>query len=373
MKIGLVIPGGVDRSGRDRVVPMFLWLIERLARRHDLHVLVLDYYEEPCTYPLLGATVHDLGRVRGLAGTRRYLIARRLARALRACGPFDVLHAYWGLPAIAAVRAAPRELPIVVTLDSGELVRLDDIGYGLQRRAIDRRALAGALGRAAAITVPTHFMANLMRHRGRLPRIVPMGVDRAAFPLKESSDGPPWRLVRVGSINPVKDCATLLRAFAAVVRHEPRVTLDIAGEDTLAGAMRQLADSLRLGDRVVFHGLQPTDRIARLYAGAHLNVVSSRHESANVTVLEAACCGLPTVGTNVGYVADWQPERALAVPPADPEALAGAILALLHDRDRRQRMAAAARAWALAHDADWTADTFEALYHELIPESRRVR
>ena len=55
MRIGLVVSGGVDRSGRDRVTPSLLWLVERLARRHDLQVFVLHYYPQPCSYPLLGA------------------------------------------------------------------------------------------------------------------------------------------------------------------------------------------------------------------------------------------------------------------------------------------------------------------------------
>jgi len=70
MRIGLVVTGGVDRSGRERVVPSLLWLIERLARRHEVHVFALHYYRDPCTYPLLGATVHDVGRVDGPPGLR---------------------------------------------------------------------------------------------------------------------------------------------------------------------------------------------------------------------------------------------------------------------------------------------------------------
>src|SRR4051812_38106284 len=144
MKIGLVVPGGVDRSGRERVVPVLLWLIERLARRHDVHVFVVDYYPQPCSYELLGARIHDLGRVSGPIGFRRFRIERRLAAALQEHGPFDVLHAYWGMPAgVVATRVARRfRVPVVVTLSSGELVAIDDIRYGLQRRWIDRRAMA---------------------------------------------------------------------------------------------------------------------------------------------------------------------------------------------------------------------------------------
>jgi hypothetical protein len=38
---------------------------------------------------------------------------------------------------------------------------------------------------------------------------------------------------------------------------------------------------------------------------------------------------------------------------------------LLEDPDRRRRIAAAAREWTLAHDADWSAAAFERLYREL--------
>ena len=94
VRIALVVTGGVDRSGRERVIPVLVALIERLARRHHVFVYVLRYHDRPCTYPLLGATVRDLGRP---AGLRRQFSA--LMRALRQDGPFDVLHAYWAMPA----------------------------------------------------------------------------------------------------------------------------------------------------------------------------------------------------------------------------------------------------------------------------------
>src|SRR5690349_4514078 len=82
MRIALVVTGGVDASARDRVVPALLWLIERLARRHDLHVFALHYHRKPMSYPLLGATVHDLGRVDGPPGFRRPRVTARLRRAV---------------------------------------------------------------------------------------------------------------------------------------------------------------------------------------------------------------------------------------------------------------------------------------------------
>src|SRR3954469_9869760 len=125
MRIGLVVSGGFDPSGRDRVTPSLLWLVERLTRVHDVHVFVLHYYREPRDYPLLGAAVHDLGRVTGPPGLTQLRQRRRLLAAIRACGPFDILHAYQGMPAAVTLPVA-REIgvPAVVTLDSGELTAI---------------------------------------------------------------------------------------------------------------------------------------------------------------------------------------------------------------------------------------------------------
>jgi glycosyltransferase involved in cell wall biosynthesis len=368
MRIGLVVPGGLDRSGRERVTPTLLWLVERLARRHEVHAFVLQYYPEPCSYPLFGATVHDIGRVDHPSGLRRSRQRRRLAAAIEANGPLDLLHAYQGMPAIVCAPIARRlGVPLVVTLDSGELTSIDDIGYGLQRRWIDRRAVAVALGAASRVTVSTAYMSGRMPHGTPTPgvAVVPIGVDAGNFPLVGRNEGPPWRLLRVASLNAVKDYPTLLDAVARLVRGGLDVHLDIVGEDTLHGGVQELARALQLESRVAFHGFQPTDRLAAFYARAHLHVVSSRHEAAAVVVLEAAASGLATVGTSVGYVADWHPDRAIAVPVRDSDALANAIADVLRDPSRRARLASAAREWALQHDADWTAARFERIYDEV--------
>jgi glycosyltransferase involved in cell wall biosynthesis len=368
VRIALVVTGGVDESARQRVVPALLWLVERLARRHDVHVFVLHYHPEPCSYPLAGATVHDLGRVEGPPGLRRARVGWRLRRAVEAHGPFDVVHAYWGMPGVVAVRVGRAiGIPVVITLDSGELVAIDEIGYGLQRRWIDRRAIATAIRDAARVTVCTRFTAAMPALGGRQAAVVPIGVDPDLFPPGAPPDGPPWRLLRIASLNRVKDYPTLLRAMASIVARVPSAHLDIVGEDTLGGAVQAECRRLGLDRHVTFYGFQPTDALAGFLARAHLHIVSSRHEAASVAMLEAACAGIPTVSTRVGYAADWEAEgRAVAVGVGDAEALASAAVALIEDAVRRGQIASAARAWTLAHDADWTAAEFERIYGEVL-------
>lgn len=82
-------------------------------------------------------------------------------------------------------------------------------------------------------------------------------------------------------------------------------------------------------------------------------------------MLEAAVAGVPAVGTRVGHLADHSPAAALAVEPGDARALAHAIRALAGDEDRRLRIAAAAQAFAVRHDADFTARAFTSIYGEV--------
>src|SRR3954469_9420929 len=86
MRTALIVTGGVDASARDRVVPALLWLIERLARRPAVHGFALHYHRPPRACPLLGAMVHDLGRVDWPPGLRRARVTARLRRGVAAHG-----------------------------------------------------------------------------------------------------------------------------------------------------------------------------------------------------------------------------------------------------------------------------------------------
>jgi glycosyltransferase involved in cell wall biosynthesis len=361
MRIAWIVPGGVDSSGVERVIPALLWQIERLAARHDLHVFALRQQARACDYRLLGASVHSLAPARAPAAWWS------VERGLREHGPFDLVHAFWaGLPGLlAGIGGRRRGTPVLVTLGGGELAACPDIDYGGQIRWTSRTVVAASLRLAQRLTVATRFIGTQLANAGHDADLVPLGAPSDRFTLPSSPPSRPWKLLHVGSLNRVKDQRTLLAALATIVRHEPEVTLDIVGEDTLGGEIQHEAMSAGLGPFVEFAGWQPSSAMADRYRRAHLLLLSSRHESGPVVALEAALCGTPTVGTHVGHVADWAPDLASASPVKDAEALARAVLQLLHDEERRQRMAAAARAFALAHDADWTAAQFDRLYHQL--------
>jgi glycosyltransferase involved in cell wall biosynthesis len=363
-----VVPGGVDRSGRERTIPALLWLIERLARRHDVTVIALGQEEERGEWNLLGARVVDLGRPRHFAipGVGLMLRIGQLRGAINDAH-FDVVHAFWASPSgFLATTAFPRRTPLVVSLAGGELAAIPQIGYGRGLIARERMKVSFALRHAAVVTAASGPMLRAAAKAGFAARLVPLGVETAGF-LSPLPRGPAegLRLLHIGSLNRVKDQATLLRAFAEARLRVPRMVLDIVGEDTLGGEVQRIAASLGLTGSVSFHGWLPTDQVRLFLRRTDLFVLSSLHEAGPVALMEAAACRVPTVGTAVGHVVDGSPQRCLAVPVGDSKNLAEAIVTLAVDSRRRNQMGEAAFAWAAQNDADATAARFEAIYGEL--------
>lgn len=361
MKLCLVVPGGVDASGEYRVVPALLALIERLSRRHEVHVFALNQERLPGRWRLAGAHVHNIGagntRLRALLAIRR---EHRLA-------PFDLVHAIWsgagGLIAVAAARLLG--LGSLVHVAGGELVALRDIGYGGLQRLRGRARERLVLRAATAVTAPSAPIVAQVERYGVTPHRVPLGVDLALWPPRQPAARDPRgtaRLIHVASLNRVKDQTTLLRAVAALAATHTRFRLDIVGEDTLGGELQTLAGHLGIASLVSFHGYLPQRALRPVFEAAHLLLMSSRHEAGPLAVLEAAVLGIPTVGTNVGHIAEWAPRAAVAVPVGDWSALAAATASLLADEPQRLHLAREAARHAIHEDADHSAQRFETLY-----------
>ncbi|MFL5608892.1 MAG: glycosyltransferase family 4 protein [Gemmatimonadaceae bacterium] len=365
MRVALVVPGGVDASGTERVIPAFVWLIERLARRHDVRVFAMYQEPEPAEWDLLGARVENIGVTDG----RRRRFLRRFGAAHRAA-PFDVVHALFGtVGPLALLAARLHGLPFTMHFGGGELVALRDIGYGavtMRGRLLFQLAALGA----QRVTVATSFMQRLAHDAGMRAAIVPLGVALDRWPSRAPrprDEGRPARLLHVGDLRPVKDQLMLLGAMERLAQHGVQFRLDVAGFDTMNGALQRSDRAARLGDRVKWHGLLDRAALRALVEEADLLVHTSRHEAGPLAVLEAAVAGVPTVGTAVGHVADWAPDAALAVPVGDAEALATGIVSLLTHEPRRLALALAAQERAILSDADMTATRFERIYEELRP------
>ncbi|MEO8746255.1 MAG: glycosyltransferase family 4 protein [Rhodanobacter sp.] len=364
MKIALVVPGGVDRSGEFRVIPALLALIERLARVHEVHVFVLRQEAAPCNWKLVGASIHNIGD--GWTPLRA-IVAICLEHRH---APFDLLHAIFsGSCSLVAVAAAKLlRLPSLVHIAGGELVALHGIDYGGRRKWKGRLREAMVLRGTDTITAASAPIIDSLHALGLHGRRVPLGVDLRRWPplAPRPRCAEQARLIHVASLNRVKDQRTLLRALAAVAASGQAFRMDIVGVDTLRGEMQRLAHQLGLERHVRFHEFKTQRELRPLVESADLLVLSSLHEAGPLVLLEAAVAGVPAVGTAVGHLAEWAPSAALAVPVDDWAALAHVIKRMLGDEELRLRLARNAQHRAILEDADNTVQAFECLYVQLL-------
>ncbi|WIH03333.1 glycosyltransferase family 4 protein [Xanthomonas translucens pv. graminis] len=367
MKLALVVPGGVDRSGEYRVIPVLLTLIERLARSHELHVFVLHQEPAPACWELLGARIHNIGDGR----TRLRAVAA--IRAEHRLAPFDLVQSIFSghcsLIAVAAARLLRR--PSLVHIAGGELVALHAIGYGGRRKWQGRLREALVLRLADAVTAASAPIVEALQALGIAAERVPLGVDLRAWPPRapRRRNGATARLLHVASLNRVKDQPTLLRALAALARAGVAFRIDIVGVDTLDGQMQRLVAQLGLSQQVRFLGFKTQRELRPLVEAADLLVLSSLHEAGPLVLLEAAVAGVPTVGTGVGHLLEWAPSAALAVPTGDWAGLADALRQVLADDELRLRLAWSAQCRAVREDAEHTVRSFNTLYRRLCPQS----
>jgi glycosyltransferase involved in cell wall biosynthesis len=354
----------VDRTGKRRVIPCLLWMIERLARVHEIHVFALRQEPRPCRYRLLGAEVHNAG---GRAHRLR-LVADVLHEHRRA--PFHLIHAIWASPpgALAGLLGAVLRIPVLLRLTGGDLASLPQIGYGQRATLRGRCWLRLAIAGASHVVVPSEAMQAAARMLGIRAERLPWGVDVDHWPPCVPRPRRPAvaaKLLHIGSLNRVKDQSTLLGAAKILADRGVPFHLDIVGEDVLAGEIHRLVVTLGLASCVELHGFVVQDEVRRMTQYADMLIVSSLHEADPIVALEAAVSGTPVVGTAVGHLSDWAPDAAIVVPPGETEALAAAVAALLDDERRRLEVAAAAQEIALREDADWSARQVLALYDRL--------
>ncbi len=167
----------------------------------------------------------------------------------------------------------------------------------------------------------------------------------------------------VGRLNPVKDHAGLIHAFAELRAGGVDAALVIAGDGALRGELEALVAARGLAGQVRLLG----DRsdVARLLRGFDAFVLPSLSEGYSIALLEACATALPIVATQVGGNAEIVRDgvNGLLVPPRDRAALAQALRRVLADNALAARFAQAGRDWVMAEGSVATmAERYAALY-----------
>jgi glycosyltransferase involved in cell wall biosynthesis len=310
-------------------------------------------------------------------GLRSLVRAPRLETWLRSVAP-DVVHVHSGAWLKGARAARHARVPRVVHTMHG---LIGDDGEPWFMPVLHRWA-AQHTDWVATVSVPLRdYLVRRMNMDLAKVRVIPNSVNTDDF-----YPGPPTGALRetlriasdrlvvgtVARLDPVKNHALLLDAFARVRTAVPEAELAIIGDGPLRGDLESLARSPELNGHVHFFGAA-TD-VAALYRELDLFVLSSNAEGTSMSTLEAMASRVCIVATSVGGTPDLLANGAsgMLVPPGDPAALAAALTEALLDATKRRRLAAAGRARVEEYYSERSMiDAYEALYRSQTRSSAR--
>jgi len=170
----------------------------------------------------------------------------------------------------------------------------------------------------------------------------------------------------VARLVPVKGQEHLLGAASVLSERLPGLKVLLAGDGELRRPLERLAAALGMEGRVIFLGAvrDPVQALAAM----DLFALPSLNEGQGRAVVEAMAAGVPVIASDVGGLPEVLDGGAagLLVPPANPKALARAILSLAMDPARRARLAAAAGLRARRYDEAVMIEKLDRLYLEML-------
>ena len=267
----------------------------------------------------------------------------------KSAGPFDVVHVHDWLVAFAgAALKRAYKVPLVSTIHATERGRGRGSLGSDQARAIHHVEwwLTFESWRVIACS---QYMADQISDYFQCPRpkidIIPNGVDTTRFDLLEGQDLAQFRsrfampqekiVFTVGRVVQEKGMQILVKAMPLVLAQFPSVKAVVAGKGPELDALRSLAWSTGVGEKVFVVGFISDEDRDRLFKVADCAVFPSLYEPFGIVALEAMAARCPVVVSEVGGLKDVvkHAETGITVYPDDPASLAWGILHTLQHPD----------------------------------------
>jgi glycosyltransferase involved in cell wall biosynthesis len=184
--------------------------------------------------------------------------------------------------------------------------------------------------------------------------------------------GLPERFVlSVGTIEPRKNHATLVEAYASLRDRHPDVGLVIAGgRGWLYERFFERVRGLGLDGQVVFVGHVPDEDMPALLNAAEVFAFPSEFEGFGLPPLEAMACAIPVVCSDAASLPEVVGDAGMLVSPRDVGAWVQAIDRLLGDPTLRAGFGARGLARARRFSWDAAADRTLEVYRSVLASSR---
>jgi glycosyltransferase involved in cell wall biosynthesis len=170
------------------------------------------------------------------------------------------------------------------------------------------------------------------------------GLDADFFRPLNGESKRPNRLLFVGNTDDSKK--GILYLLQALTLLPEMVTLTIVDQGKpFKTYAPELVQRLGLASRVTFTGKVSAEELRQLYVSAEAVILPSLYEGFGLPAAESMACGTPVIATRAGALPEVVGEdgAGILIPTRNSQALAQAILEVLRDPPRREKMGIAGR------------------------------
>ena len=182
-----------------------------------------------------------------------------------------------------------------------------------------------------------------------------------------------------GSLNWHQGVDVAIHAFAKIKDQMPDAEFHIYGQGPAKDSLILLAEGLGLEDRVIFHGLLPTEEIVRVMANTDLAIEPKRaasefgNEALSMKIFEFMAVGVPLVVSRTKIHQYYYDDSLVKYYEDDnQDQLAANILMLRKDADARNRQISSALKYVEAHNWDIEKNQYLEIADSLVGSTRYV-
>jgi glycosyltransferase involved in cell wall biosynthesis len=349
-------------------------LARELSHNSEIELTVFSLYHpaNKPDYTFHGAHVKSFGSGRVLSYTEKLRIWKKCKNSFIAehkQKPFSIIHSMWAGESgyVASSLSKTLKIPLIINICGGELADLPKINYGSRTRFWQKYFVNKSFNRADKIISGSEFITNkiaLYYNKNIQRKVVniPFGVDDTLFKPGNSNRGFTC-LICIAHAVPVKSHDTLFNALAIVKESFPEIRLFCYGRDD-RNVLTGLIQKYGLEESVVLCGFIDYEKIPDALSGSGVFVVSSLYESQNMSMLEAAFCGLPVVSANAGAAREI---TGHLTEPGIAKELAEKIIYVINNYEiERQKSLAVRNSLVKKFGLKYSAKRFIELYNSLV-------
>lgn len=238
-------------------------------------------------------------------------------------GKPDLVHVHIPMKAGIAARWFQKKyrVPFLVTEHWGIYNDVADDRFRLRSfffRYFTRQIFSGA---TAFVSVSSFLAEGVNRLVIRKEyEVIPNVADTRLFQIREKKEAA-FRFIHVSNMVPLKNAEGILRAFSAMQKEFPDISLQMVG-DREPGIREMAAQLDHIPGSIQFTGEIAYGQVALAMQKADCLLLFSHIENSPCVIGEALCCGLPIIASRVGGIPELIDEgNGILVTAADEKEL----------------------------------------------------